>query len=91
MMPPLLAILIAFAVQAARGSNTFHLPTNVASEKGVTNCLNALNAASICSLGPTKQQSCCAAVEKLDYHGCFCDAIFDNLIIYEESMEKTAR
>jgi hypothetical protein len=83
----LLAIFVFLLVADIGVGSSVDPPELVASEKGISNCLNILNAAVVCSL-ETKQQSCCAVVEKLDYHGCFCDAIFENLLALDKDLDK---
>jgi len=70
--------------------NASKLSDIVASEQGVSTCLNLLTTAAVCSLGSSQGQACCAAVEILDYHGCFCDSIF-NIIVTLDNEFKNLR
>ena len=81
-----LILTVVLHCSASNFTNNDYPSEIVASEKDVTNCMNALNAAAVCSLGPTQQPSCCAAIENLDYYGCFCEAIFENLLIFEDDL-----
>ena len=85
----LLQAALVTAIYADGTGNIFQTKDSniVASEQGLADCLNLLTTAAVCSLGAPQQHSCCAAVENLDYHGCFCDSIFDIIIIMNDDLK----